>query len=58
MSTQSWRFAIVISEFNTAVTDRLLQGALQRLQKLSIPDAQYDIHKVPGAAGGPVVRAN
>ncbi len=54
MSTQSWRFAIVISEFNTAVTDRLLQGALQRLQKLSIPAAQYDIHKVPGAVEIPL----
>ena len=41
--------AIVCSEFNSKVTDGLLEGCLVALNKDGVSSEKVDIHKVPGA---------
>ena len=41
--------AIVCSEFNSKVTDGLLEGCLLALNKDGVSSEKIDIHKVPGA---------
>jgi len=43
------RVAVVISRFNAAVCDRLLEGALSRLRKRGVAEDAIDIVAVPGA---------
>src|ERR1041385_3302927 len=43
------KIAIVVAEFNAKVTDLLLQGAVDHLKKLNIPDLSWQIESVPGA---------
>ena len=43
------RFAIVVSRFNSFVTDRLLEGALDALKRHGADDSRIDIYRVPGA---------
>ncbi len=43
------KIAIVISEFNSNITDRLLEGAIHRLEQLNIPELSWHIESVPGA---------
>ena len=42
-------FAIVVSQFNKSITDKLLQGALSRLIELGIAEKMVKIVRVPGA---------
>lgn len=48
------RLAIVVSLFNEAVTEKLLQGALARLSELSIDEKHIEVVKVPGAVEIPL----
>ena len=41
------RFAVIVARFNTGITERLLEGALQALQEHGAPMA--DVVRVPGA---------
>ena len=41
--------AIVCSEFNSKVTDGLLEGCLVALSKNGVSSEKIDIYKVPGA---------
>jgi 6,7-dimethyl-8-ribityllumazine synthase len=41
--------AIVVSDFNTEITSRLLEGALQGLKESGVPDKQIKVVHVPGA---------
>lgn len=41
--------AIVVSRFNPHITEKLLNGALQRLQELNFPEQCITIVRVPGA---------
>ena len=43
------RLGIVVSRFNQAVTERLLQGALRALQECGAADDRVEVVKVPGA---------
>ena len=43
------RFAVVVSEFNSFITDQLLRGALQTLKSRSVPTACIEVVHVPGA---------
>jgi 6,7-dimethyl-8-ribityllumazine synthase len=43
------RVAIVVSRFNSTVTDRLLEGALRGLQECGAPDEHIEVVHVPGA---------
>jgi 6,7-dimethyl-8-ribityllumazine synthase len=43
------RIAIVVSRFNSFITERLLQGALDALQRAGATDQDVDVVHVPGA---------
>src|SRR5205085_5302638 len=43
------RFGIVVSRFNSFITDRLLQGALDALRRTGTRDTNIEIVRVPGA---------
>ena len=43
------RFAIVVSQFNNFITDRLLAGALDALGRSGAAEGQIEIVRVPGA---------
>ena len=47
--------ALVVSRFNSEVTDQLLKGAIERLKELDFQDSDILIVKVPGAIEIPVV---
>jgi 6,7-dimethyl-8-ribityllumazine synthase len=52
------KFAVVVSRFNSFVTDRLLSGALDTIKRSGGSDAEVDVVRVPGAWEFPVtVRA-
>jgi 6,7-dimethyl-8-ribityllumazine synthase len=43
------RFGVVVSRFNSAVTERLLQGALRALQQCGALEDHVEVVHVPGA---------
>jgi len=43
------RFAVVLSRFNSVITERLLSGAMDALKKLGATKADIEIVEVPGA---------
>jgi len=49
------RIAIVVSQFNHEVTDRLLTGTVDRLNELGFSDRAIKIIKVPGAVEIPLM---
>ena len=48
------RFAIVVGRFNSLITDRLLVGAIDALQRSGVPEGNITIVRVPGAWEIPV----
>jgi 6,7-dimethyl-8-ribityllumazine synthase len=51
------RIAIVVSQFNRAVTDRLVAGACEAAAERNLPLGDDDIFPVPGAFELPIVAA-
>lgn len=51
------RFAIVVSRFNSFITDRLLGGAMDALTRSGASDDVIDVYKVPGSWEVPVIAA-
>jgi 6,7-dimethyl-8-ribityllumazine synthase len=49
LSAGGLRFAIVVSRFNSFITERLLQGALDALQRAGATDKDVDVVHVPGS---------
>jgi 6,7-dimethyl-8-ribityllumazine synthase len=49
------QFAIVVSEFNSTITDKLLEGALTRLQERGVKLEDIYVAKVPGAVEIPLI---
>jgi 6,7-dimethyl-8-ribityllumazine synthase len=49
LSGAGLRFAIVVSRFNSFITERLLQGALDALQRAGATDKDVDVVHVPGS---------
>lgn len=47
--------AIIVSRFNLEITERLLQGAVLRLQEHGLTDADFHTTWVPGAVELPLV---
>jgi len=43
------RVGIVVSRFNNLITERLLEGAMDRLTRSNVADGVIDICRVPGA---------
>ncbi len=49
LQAKGFRFAIIVSRFNSFVTERLLEGALDALKRHGAEEAKIDIYRVPGA---------
>jgi 6,7-dimethyl-8-ribityllumazine synthase len=49
LDAKGFRFAIIVSRFNSFITERLLEGALDALRRHGAEDDRIDIYKVPGA---------
>jgi len=55
LSAAGLRFAVIVSRFNSFITDRLLAGALDALNRTGANATQIDIVKVPGSWEIPLV---
>lgn len=51
---QAGRIAILVTRWNSFITDNLLEGALQALKRNAVPDDQIDVIRVPGAFELPI----
>jgi len=49
LNGQGFRFAIVVSRWNDFISSRLLEGALDALERLGADEKQIQVFKVPGA---------
>lgn len=54
MRSQDYRFAIVASRFNSLIVDRLVQGALEALEKTGSKIDDVTVVRVPGSFELPV----
>jgi 6,7-dimethyl-8-ribityllumazine synthase len=57
LSAAGLRFAIVVSRFNSFITERLLAGAMDALKRTGADADQIDTVRVPGAWEIPLVAA-
>ena len=55
LEAKGFKIGIVVSRFNSFVTGRLLEGALDALKKLGADDADVSVYKVPGSFEVPIV---
>ena len=55
LTSAGLRFAIVVSRFNSFITERLLQGAMDALSRTGANPDQIDVIKVPGSWEVPLV---
>ena len=49
------RFGIVVSQFNNFITDRLLAGALDAMERSGAGEKQIEIVRVPGSFEIPII---
>jgi 6,7-dimethyl-8-ribityllumazine synthase len=49
LNAKGFRFAIVVSRFNSFITDRLVEGALDALKRHGADENKVDIYRVPGS---------
>jgi 6,7-dimethyl-8-ribityllumazine synthase len=49
MNAAGLRFAVVVSRFNSFITERLLQGAVDALERSGAANADVDVIHIPGA---------
>jgi 6,7-dimethyl-8-ribityllumazine synthase len=49
------KFAIIVSQFNESITNKLLSGCIERLSELGILSEQLDTFHVPGAVEIPLI---
>ena len=54
LSAAGLRFGIVVSRFNSFITERLLAGALDALERAGAEEKQVDIVRVPGSFEIPI----
>jgi 6,7-dimethyl-8-ribityllumazine synthase len=55
LDAQGFKFAIVVSRFNSFVTDKLLEGCLDALKRHGADENLIEIFRVPGAFEIPLV---
>lgn len=55
LSGEGLKFALVVSRFNSFITERLLEGALDCLRRQGVADDNLMLVRVPGAWEIPVV---
>jgi 6,7-dimethyl-8-ribityllumazine synthase len=53
-SAEGLRFGVVVSRFNSFITERLLSGALDSLGRAGAGDGQIDVVRVPGSFEIPI----
>jgi len=49
IQAEGLRLAIIVSRFNSEVSDRLLKGALKGLHGIGVEEGQLTIYRVPGS---------
>jgi 6,7-dimethyl-8-ribityllumazine synthase len=49
LDAKGFKFVLIVSRFNSFVTDRLVEGALDALKRHGADDNLIDIYRVPGA---------
>ena len=49
LNAEGFRFAIVVSRWNDFLTSKLVEGALDALERLGADEASVEIFKVPGS---------
>lgn len=54
LSVAGLRFGIVVSRFNSFITERLLAGALDALERAGAASSQIDVVRVPGSFEIPI----
>lgn len=54
-NTTDWKIGIVVAEFNTDITEALLQSALRRADEYGLASEQITVIKVAGAVEIPLV---
>jgi 6,7-dimethyl-8-ribityllumazine synthase len=55
LQAKGFRVAIVVSRFNSFISERLLEGAREALEKLGGLDADLSVYRVPGSFEVPLV---
>ncbi|MCS7281231.1 MAG: 6,7-dimethyl-8-ribityllumazine synthase [Desulfobacterota bacterium] len=55
IDARGFRFAIVVSRFNSFITDRLLEGALDALRRNGAEEKDIEVYKTPGSFEIPLV---
>lgn len=55
LQAKGHKIGLVVSRFNSFLTDKLLEGALDALKKLGAEDADISVYKVPGSFEAPFV---
>ena len=55
LTAQGYRFGILLSRFNSLITERLLEGALDALLRSGADREQIEVLRVPGAFEIPLV---
>ncbi|HNX96466.1 MAG TPA: 6,7-dimethyl-8-ribityllumazine synthase [Candidatus Aminicenantes bacterium] len=53
--SKGYRYGVIVSRFNSFITDRLLEGALDALLRSGVTEAEIEIVRVPGAFEIPLV---
>ncbi|MCH2180701.1 MAG: 6,7-dimethyl-8-ribityllumazine synthase [Mariniblastus sp.] len=48
-SLEGMRFAVVVSRYNETITEKLLNGAIEKLRAHGVQDQQVEVFRVPGA---------
>src|SRR5271155_970303 len=54
LSAGGLRFGVVVSQFNSFITDRLLAGALDALERAGAKENQIEVVRVPGSFEIPI----
>ncbi|MDP8229371.1 MAG: 6,7-dimethyl-8-ribityllumazine synthase [Candidatus Electryoneaceae bacterium] len=57
LSAEGMHFALIVSRFNDFISQRLMEGAIDCLERHSSGDVNYTIFKVPGAFDIPATTA-
>lgn len=55
LDAKNYRFGILVSRFNSFISDRLLEGAIDTLSRHGADEKQMTVVKVPGAFELPLV---
>ena len=55
LQAKGFKIGIVVSRFNSFISDRLLEGALEALQKAGAVEADLTVYKVPGSFEVPLI---